>query len=74
MRRSRRPVRSSAGAVPPAADVPRSSAVARQIAELDENFERFAPPSDTERAVYQSRRAELKQQLADALADERLPS
>jgi hypothetical protein len=73
MRRSRRPFRLSAAA-PAAADVPRSSAVARQIAELDENFERFASPSDTERAVYQSRRAELKQQLADALADERLPS
>ena len=74
MRRSHRPVRSSAGGAPAAADAPRSSAVARQIAELDENFERLAPPNDTERAVYQSRRAELKQQLADALADERLPS
>ncbi len=74
MRRSRRPLRSSPVAAPDAADVPRSSAVARQIAELDESFERVAPPSDTERAAYQSRRSELKQQLADALADERLTS
>jgi hypothetical protein len=74
MRRSRRPFRLSPVAAPDVADVPRSSAVARQIAELDEKFERFAPPNDAERADYQSRRAELKQQLADALADERLTS
>lgn len=74
MRRSRRPLRLSPVAAPDVADAPRSSVVARQIAELDEKFERFAPPNDAERADYQSRRAELKQQLADALADERLTS
>jgi hypothetical protein len=73
MRRSRRPLRLSPVAAPDVADAPRSSVVARQIAELDEKFERFAP-NDAERADYQSRRAELKQQLADALADERLTS
>ena len=71
MRRSRGPLRFSPVAAPAAEDVSRSSTVARQIAELDEKFERFAPPNDAERAAYQSRRAELKQQLADALADER---
>jgi hypothetical protein len=72
MRRSRRPLRFSPVAEPVPTDGSRSSAFARQIAELDENFERFAPPNDAERAAYRSRRAELKQQLADALADERL--
>ena len=48
MRRSRRPLRLSPApvAAPAAGDAPRSSAVARQIAELDEKFERFAPPND----------------------------
>jgi hypothetical protein len=49
----------------------RSAMLAREIAELDEAFERAASPADSDRATYDSRRAELKRQLGDALADER---
>ncbi len=54
-----------------AADLTQSDFVARQIAELDEAFERDASRSAVEREDYESRRAELKRQLASALADER---
>jgi hypothetical protein len=74
MRRSQRPFRLSPVASPAPAEGPRSSAFARQIAELDEEFERVPPPNDAQGAAYQSRRAELKRQLADALADERRTS
>ncbi len=70
MRRSPRPRLSPVGASG-AEDVSRSSAFARQIAELDEEFEREASGDDGERAAYESRRGQLKQQLAEALADER---
>jgi len=66
-RRAVRPVRALAVAV----DQPPSRVLARRIAELDETFERAPTGNDTERESYQSRRAELKRQLADAIADER---
>jgi hypothetical protein len=48
----------------------RSQALARAIADLDADFER-APGDQGVRAAYDARRAELKAQLADALAAER---
>ena len=50
-----------------------SDALARRIAELDETFERASAGegNHTERESYQSQRAELKRQLAEAIADER---
>ena len=42
--------------------------IARDIAELDDAFERVASPSDTERDAYHQRRDELKTRLATALA------
>jgi hypothetical protein len=58
---------------PVVADVRQSRVLVQRIAELDEMFERNAAletePSDHE--TYQTRRADLKQQLADALAEER---
>lgn len=45
-----------------------AGALARAVAELDENFERRGETSTAERATYQARRAELKRQLAEALA------
>ena len=44
--------------------------LAREIAELDDAFERAASPSDTERDAYRQRRDELKTRLAAALAKE----
>ena len=72
-RRSLRPAFARV-AGPAAASVPnvtQSALLARRIAELDERFERNRSPSDDERSSYDSDRAELKRQLADALADER---
>ncbi len=68
-RRSWRPAHGAA--VQPPAPMTQSAFVARQIAELDESFERSASRSAAERETYDARRAELKRQLADALADER---
>ena len=45
--------------------------LAREIAELDQDFERTAGADETARASYAERRASLKAQLADALAAER---
>lgn len=49
---------------------PQSQTLARAIADLDAEFER-APRDENVRASYDARRAELKAQLADALAAER---
>jgi hypothetical protein len=46
--------------------------LARDIAELDDAFERVASPSDEERASYRQRRDALKSRLAAALANERV--
>ena len=46
-------------------------ALAREIAELDHDFERTAGGDESARASYVERRASLKAQLADALAAER---
>jgi hypothetical protein len=47
--------------------------IAREIAELDDAFERVASPSDGERDAYRRRRDELKTRLAAALAKEEVP-
>lgn len=47
---------------------PSPEPLARAIAELDEQFERSGARDESERQRYLARRAELKQQLADALA------
>jgi hypothetical protein len=44
--------------------------LARDIAELDDAFERMPSPSDEERASYEQRRDALKSRLAAALANE----
>jgi hypothetical protein len=44
--------------------------IARDIAELDDAFERVASPSDAERDAYRERRETLKARLAAALAKE----
>ena len=47
--------------------------IARDIAELDDAFERVASPSDAEREAYHERRDALKARLATALAKEEVP-
>ena len=47
--------------------------IARDIAELDDAFERVTSPSDAEREAYRQRRDALKTQLAEALAKEEVP-
>jgi hypothetical protein len=49
----------------------RSETLLASIAELDAEFERTAAPSDDARAAYGTKRAALKSELMDALADER---
>jgi hypothetical protein len=44
--------------------------LARDIAELDDAFERVASPSDAEREAYRTQRDALKARLAEALAKE----
>jgi len=57
--------------VPGADDVAIDAAhIARDIAELDDAFERVALPSDAERDAYRERREALKARLAAALAKE----
>jgi hypothetical protein len=72
MRRSLRPPRPSTVAAP-GAEGRSSSTLARQIAELDERFEQASAGSNSDHATYESERAALKQELADALANERRP-
>jgi len=56
----------------PSPVVPRPSGrLLQEIAELDDAFERAPQHSDAARADYESRRATLKAQLAEALAAER---
>ena len=47
--------------------------LARDIAELDDAFERAGAPSDAERDAYRARRDVLKARLAEALAKEEVP-
>jgi hypothetical protein len=58
---------------PVVAEVLQSRLLVQRIAELDEMFERNAAleREPSERETYQARRSDLKQQLADALAEER---
>jgi hypothetical protein len=68
--RPRRAARVVASPAPVAVAEPRSRILVRTIAELDESFD-AATASETTRTEYESRRAALKAQLADALAAER---
>jgi hypothetical protein len=47
---------------------PDAARLARDIAELDDAFERVASPSDADREAYRERRDALKAQLSRALA------
>jgi hypothetical protein len=60
-----------AASLPAAPSAAPSDLIAHQIAELDDAFEHRAAPAESEREAYESRRADLKRQLADALANER---
>ena len=54
--------------IPAAAPAPDAAHLARDIAELDDAFQRVASPSDEERDAYMERRDALKAQLSRALA------
>jgi hypothetical protein len=64
----RRPL--AAASLPVAREL-RSHAVMRELATLDEEFEKIATPDDETRAEYQGKRAALKSQFAEAIAEER---
>jgi hypothetical protein len=64
----RRPL--AAASLPVAREL-RSHALMRGLATLDEEFEKIATPDDTMRAAYQAKRAALKAQFAEAIAEER---
>jgi len=68
MTRRRRPA--TASYVPPVVVEPRSRVLVRTIAEMDETFDATSA-TDSARADYETRRASLKAELADALAAER---
>jgi len=56
------------------AEAPSDAAhIARDIAELDDAFDRAASPSDAERDAYRQRREALKARLEAALAKEQVP-
>lgn len=65
---SRRPL---AAAPVRATPEPRSRRLLRGLATLDEEFEKVASPDDATRADYETKRAALKTQLGEALAEER---
>lgn len=71
VRRGRRTA--SLAPIPAVAPAPerRSHALVRAIATLDDDFDRAESPGDAVRAEYQSARATLKRELAEALAAER---
>jgi hypothetical protein len=50
---------------------PRSRHLLRRLATLDEEFEKIAEPDNATRSTYETERAALKSQFAEALADER---
>lgn len=52
----------------------RSQVLLRTLANLDDTFEREPAADDAARAEYDARRAALKRELADALAEERRPT
>jgi hypothetical protein len=64
----RRPL--AAASLPVAREL-RSHAVMRELATLDEEFEKIATPDDETRAEYQAKRAALKSQFTEAIAEER---
>ncbi|MGQ0715239.1 MAG: hypothetical protein ACT4PJ_16190 [Gemmatimonadaceae bacterium] len=66
----RRPAPARISVRPPGDERP-AERLARQIAELDARMERTADLTETDRAAYARRRAELKSALATALDDER---
>jgi hypothetical protein len=68
---SRRPLAAASAAAVPEL---RSHALMRGLATLDEEFEKIATPDDATRAEYQTKRAALKSQFAEAIAEERAPT
>jgi hypothetical protein len=56
--------------VPVAPESP-SRHLLRRLATLDEEFEKIAAPDDATRSAYETKRAALKSQFAEALAEER---
>jgi hypothetical protein len=64
---SRRPLAATFASVPEL----RSHAIMRGLAALDEEFEAIVTPDDARRAEYQAKRAALKSQFAEAIAEER---
>jgi hypothetical protein len=50
---------------------PPSRHLLRRLATLDEEFEKIAAPDDATRSAYETKRAALKSQFAEALAEER---
>ncbi|HEV8498579.1 MAG TPA: hypothetical protein VGQ56_17005, partial [Gemmatimonadaceae bacterium] len=50
---------------------PRSRQLLRELAQLDDEFENRTPTDDATRADYESKRAILKAQFGEALAEER---
>jgi len=64
----RRPL--AAASLPVAREL-RSHGLMRELAALDEEFEKIASPDDATRAEYQAKRAALKSQFAEAIAEER---
>jgi hypothetical protein len=53
---------------------PPSRHLLRRLATLDEEFEKIAAPDDTTRSAYEAKRAALKSQFAEVLAEERRPT
>jgi len=64
----RRPL--AAASLPVAREL-RSHGLMRELAALDEEFEKIASPDDATRGEYQAKRAALKSQFAEAIAEER---
>jgi hypothetical protein len=66
--------RSAPSATPVVVPESPSQQLVRAIADLDAAFERVSPNDDAARAAYEAQRADLKRQLADALAADRQPA
>ena len=64
---ARRPVAAAVRAAPEL----RSRRLLRELATLDEDFEKIASPDESARAAYVARRAALKNEFGAALAEER---
>jgi hypothetical protein len=75
IQRGRRTAPAPAAPAPPIPSAePRSRALVRAIATLDDDFDRTGGGDGAARSEYETTRASLKRELADALAAERQPS